>query len=188
VQVASPLTAGEKALPNATQTFAATQGAWRFYNNDRVESSESNDSLRDYGREQISQSDVPFVLLAHDQSKLSFPGHNFREDLAELSGKHDIGYELPTMLARRLLLVSMATVTVWHLMADDSPGAIEFKQMLLRLSGRRMKRSLPVTAPAILTGMWSLSAMLDTLEQIDVGATTSLMAKSKLPVPIISTA
>ena len=91
-------------------------------------------------------------------------------------------------IARRLLVVSMAAVTVWHLMADDSPGAIEFKQILVRLSGRQMKRSRPVTAPALLTGLWSLLAMLDTLEQIDVGALKNLMAKVKLPVPIISTA
>ncbi len=414
MQVASPLAAGVKALPNATQAFAATQAAWRFFNNERVELSELIVPLRDYAREQIIQSDAPFVLVAHDWSKLSFPGHDFREDMAELSSKHDIGYELttslavnadngtplapvemhlktgraflstrnpaplpvmhtdqilPTMqasllwnlgrpivhvidreadsvghyrdwdaaghkvliraddrqvlwdgqraklsdirnevcrqnafqdagpalyhgrraslqvaeaavilyrparksirkkrvevrgrplpmrlimtrvldedgkvlaqwyllsnvpvewanaaklahcyywrwriesyfkllkshgfqiedwlqetgeaIARRLLVVSMAAVTVWHLMADDSPGAIEFKQILVRLSGRQMKRSRPVTAPALLTGLWSLLAMLDTLEQIDVGALKNLMAKVKLPVPIISTA
>lgn len=414
MHVASPLAAGVKALPNATQSFAATQAAWRFYNNERVELSELIVPLRDYAREQISRSNAPFVLVAHDWCKLSFPGHDFRKDLGELSGKHDIGYELttslainadngaplapvemhlktglaflstrnpapeavmhtdqilPTMqasahwklgrpivhmidreadsvghyrdwdaaghkvliraddrqilwdgqrvklsdirkevcrqnafkdagpalyhgrrarlqvaeaavilyrparksirkkrvevagrplpmrlimtrvldengkvlaqwyllsnvpaewadaaklarcyywrwriesyfkllkshgfqledwlqetgeaIARRLLVVSMAAVTVWHLMADDSPNAIEFKQILVRLSGRQMKRSRPATAPALLTGLWSLLAMLETLQQIDIGALKNLMEKIKLPVPIISTA
>ncbi|MFN8706637.1 MAG: hypothetical protein ACK526_03650 [Planctomyces sp.] len=82
----------------------------------------------------------------------------------------------------------MAAVTVWHLMADDSPSAIEFKQILVRLSGRQMKRSRSATAPALLTWLCSLLAMLDTLEHIDVGAMKKLMAKIKLPLPIISTA
>jgi hypothetical protein len=99
MQVASPLAAGVKAWPSSKTSFAATQAAWRFYNNESVELSELIVPLRDYAREQISQSDAPFVLVAHDWSKLSFPGHDFRKDLAELSGKHDIGYELTTSLA-----------------------------------------------------------------------------------------
>ncbi|MFN8711115.1 MAG: hypothetical protein ACK526_16345 [Planctomyces sp.] len=73
-------------------------------------------------------------------------------------------------------------------MAGDSPSAIEFKQILVRLSGRQVKRSWPATAPALLAGLWSLLAMLDMLEHIDVGAMKKLMAKIKLPLPIISTA
>jgi hypothetical protein len=413
MKVASPLAAGVGALPSTTRAFAATQAAWRFYHNERVELRELVAPLRDYVREQTSESAMPFVLLAHDWCKLSFPGHHFRQDMAELSSDSDIGYELttalaisadngaplapvemhlktkhtflstrdpapeavshreqilPTMqasqgwnlgrpivhvidreadsvghfrewdaaghkvliraddryvlwegqrrqlseirrevlrqgafqdvgpalyhgrkarlkvaettvvldrparrtinkkkvdvpgppltlrliltrivdqhgkvlaqwyllsnvpaewadaaqlarcyywrwriesyfkllkshgfqledwlqetgeaIARRILVVSMAAVTVWHLMADDSTPAQEFRQVLVRLSGRQMKRSRPFTAPALLAGLCSLLAMLDTLEQIDVTALKSLMTKVHLPVPLLKT-
>lgn len=404
---ASPLAAGVGSLPSTTQAFAATQAAWRFYNNERVTLPELIEPLRDYVREQVAALDAPFVLLAHDWCKLSYPGHAFREDLAELSNESDVGYELttslaidptngnplapvemhmktgpaflstrepapaavthldqilPTMqashgwnlgkplvhvidreadsvghyrdwdaaghkvliraddrvvklgerrvklsalrtellqqgayqdvgpalyhgrkarlqvaeasvilyrparktiqkkrvdvpgqplkmrliltrvvdlqgrllaewyllsnvpaewadaallarcyywrwriesyfkllkshgfqledwlqetgiaIARRLLVVSMAAVTVWKLMADESAPATELKTVLVRLSGRQMKRSQPFTAPALLAGLWCLLSMLATLEQYDVSALHALLAKVQLP-------
>ena len=412
MKAASPLAAGAGGLPSTAKPFAATQAAWRFYNNDRVTLAELIVPLRDYARERTAESNMPFVLVAHDWSKLSFPGHGFREDLAELSSESDIGYEittalaispddgaplapvelhmktkdaflstresvepaahldqvLPTMqasgrwnlsrpivhmidreadsighwrqweaaghkllirgddrrarwqgrsiklseirqeledcgafrdagpalyhgrrarlrvaettvvldrpartmidgkqvsvpgpalmmrliltrieddrgkllatwsllsnvpaewadaaqlarcyywrwriesyfkllkshgfqledwlqetgaaVARRLLVVSMAAVTVWQLMADDSAPAKELKTVLTRLSGRQMKRKQPFTAPALLAGLWSLLAMLDTLEQYDVHALQTLIAKVRLPIPLMKT-
>lgn len=409
---ASPLAAGAGGLPSTAKPFAATQAAWRFYNNDRVTLAELIVPLREYARERTAESKTPFVLVAHDWSKLSFPGHEFREDLAELSSASDIGYEittalaisaddgaplapvevhlktkdaflstresvepaahleqvLPTMqasprwnlgrpivhvidreadsvghwrqwhaaghkllirgddrvvqwegrsiklseirremhsrdafrdagpalyhgraarlrvaettvvldrpartmidgkqvsvpgppltmrliltrvedergkllatwyllsnvsaewadaaklarcyywrwriesyfkllkshgfqlehwlqetgaaIARRLLVVSMAAVTVWQLMADDSAPAQELKTVLTRLSGRQMKRTRPFTAPALLAGLCSLLAMLDTLEQYDIHALHALIAKVRLPVPLMKT-
>jgi hypothetical protein len=409
---ASPLAAGVGALPSTAQPFAATQAAWRFYNNERVSLSELVAPLRDYARSRTAESKMPFVLLVHDWSKLSFPGHDFREDQAELSSSADVGYEittalavsaddgaplapvemhmktkdaflstredaaaaphleqmLPTMqasanwslgkplvhvidreadsighwrqwhaaghkllirgddrivrwhgrllkitkireelikqntfsdagaalyhgrkarlrvtetpvvldrpartmingkqvsvpgpaltmrliltrvededgnllaswelfsnvpaewadaarlarcyywrwriesyfkllkshgfqvehwlqetgaaIARRLLVVSMAAVTVWQLMADDSASATELKTMLTRLSGRQMKRKKPFTAPALLAGLWTLLAMLNTLEQYDVHTLHALIAQVRLPVPLMET-
>jgi hypothetical protein len=409
---ASPLAAGVGSLPSTTQAFAATQAAWRFYNNERVTLPELIEPLRDYVREQLAASHAPFVLVAHDWCKLSYPGHAFRKDLAELSNKSDVGYELttslaidatdgtplaplemhmqtgpaflstrdpapaaathleqilPTMqassawnlgkpivhvidreadsvghyrewaaaghrvliraddrwvksgerrvkmselrmellqqgayrdvgpalyhgrkarlqvaetsvilyraarkstkkkrsivpgpplemrliltrvvdeqgrllaewyllsnvpaewadatllarcyywrwrietyfkllkshgfqledwlqetglaIARRLLVVSMAATTVWKLLADDSPPALELKTVLIRLSGRQMKRRQPYTAPALLAGLWSLLSMLDTLEQYDVSALKALLTKVKLPIPLVN--
>jgi hypothetical protein len=65
---------------------------------------------------------------------------------------------------RRLLIASMACVTVWQLAADSSPAATEARALLIRLSGRQMKRHRPFTAPALLAGMWNLLAMLDVLD------------------------
>jgi hypothetical protein len=411
MKVASPLAAGVGALPSTAQAFAATQAAWRFYNNERVELSELVVPLRNYVRERVAASTAPFVLLAHDWCKLSFPGHEFRKDLAELSNDSDIGYELttslaisaedgaplapvemhmrtkdaflstrdpapravphleqirPTMqashrwnlgrpivhvidreadsvghyrewdadghkvliraddrrvlwqdrrvklsdikkellaqgayhaagpalyrgrkarlevtettvvlhrparktinkkrvevpglpltmrliltrvldeqgrllaewyllsnvppewadaarlarcyywrwqiesyfkllkshgfqledwlqetglaIARRILVVSMAAVTVWQLLADESAPAQELKTVLVRLSGRQMKRHRQSTAPALLAGLWCLLSMLDTLEQYDVGALKALVTKVHLPIPLL---
>jgi hypothetical protein len=71
-------------------------------------------------------------------------------------------------VARRLLVAAMACVTVWHLQADESPEAMELKSILVRLSGRQMKRDRPHTAPALLAGLWVLLSMLALLEHCDL--------------------
>ena len=38
------------------------------------------------------------------------------------------------------------------------------RKLLVRLSGRQMKRSRPFTLPALLAGMWTLLAMLNILQ------------------------
>jgi hypothetical protein len=77
-------------------------------------------------------------------------------------------------LARRLLVAAMACVVVWQLQADDSPQALEFKTILVRLSGRQTKRGRPHTAPALLAGLHSLLAMLALLEHYDLKQLKSL--------------
>jgi hypothetical protein len=67
-------------------------------------------------------------------------------------------------IARRLLVASMACVVVWQLQSDDSPQAQEFKNILVRLSGRQMKWGRPHTAPALLAGFWTLLSMLSLLD------------------------
>lgn len=412
MKVSSHLAAGVGGLPNLTAAFAATQAAWRFYNNERIEFQELIAPLRKYVQTQVSATQSPFLLVAHDWSKLSFPGHGSRCDMAELSSESDIGYEatvsmaisaddgapmapvelhlktgngilstrgsevsdlihldqiLPTMQAslgwnlgkpivhiidreadslrhyrewdaaghkfliraddrrvmcngkeiklsqirsevglqgafqaagpalyhgrvarlevaevavvlhrsgrktvnkkrvlvpgdplpmrliltrvldeegkqlavwyllsnvpvewadaanlarcyywrwrietyfkllkshgfqlenwlqetaeailRRILIVSMAAVTVWHLLADDSEPATEFKQILVRLSGRQTKRKQPFTAPALLAGLCSLLAMMATLEKYDLSSLGALINKVKLPVSLLS--
>lgn len=413
MKVSSPLAAGVGVLPSSTQALAATQAAWRFYNNERVTLAELVEPLREYARERVAESAAAFVLVAHDWSKLSFPGHEFRRDMAELSNASDVGYEvtaalaisgengaplapvelhlktkhgllstrepapapvghreqvLPTLdasrdwrlgkpivhvidreadsvghwrtwdaaghkllirgddrivlwedrhlklseirrrlrqrgafheagaalyhgrqarlcvaettvvldrpartrigkkqvavpgsplvmrliltrvedthgklladwlllsnvpaewadaahlarcyywrwrietyfkllkshglqledwrqetgaaLARRLLVASMACVTVWQLLADDSAPATHLKNVLVRLSGRQMKRTIPHTAPALLAGLWMLLSMLDVLEEHDLNALKSLVRQVPLPIPLLRT-
>ena len=67
-------------------------------------------------------------------------------------------------IAARLLVASMACVTVWRIARSQHPQADRARQLLVRLSGRQMKRSTPFTIPALLAGMWSLLAMLNVLE------------------------
>jgi hypothetical protein len=67
-------------------------------------------------------------------------------------------------IARRLLVASMACVTVWRLAHSTHPQAENARRMLVRLSGRQMKYGRTHTLPALLAGLWILLAMLETLE------------------------
>lgn len=67
-------------------------------------------------------------------------------------------------IAKRLLVGCMACVTVWSLQRQTTPQAQECQRFLVRLSGRQMKRTRPVTAPALLDGLHHLLIMLDALE------------------------
>ena len=80
-------------------------------------------------------------------------------------------------IARRLLVASMACVVVWQLQADDSPQAVELKDIVIRLSGRQMKHNRPHTAPALLAGLWVLLSMLELLEHYDLDELRKLAAK-----------
>ena len=57
----------------------------------------------------------------------------------------------------------MACVTVWLLARQQTPLAQECQRLLVRLSGRQLKRCRPVTEPALLAGLERLLAVLDLL-------------------------
>jgi hypothetical protein len=67
-------------------------------------------------------------------------------------------------IARRLLVASMACVTVWQLARSEHPQAAPARKLLVRLSGRQMKHRREFTLPALLAGLWTLLTMLDVLE------------------------
>jgi hypothetical protein len=67
-------------------------------------------------------------------------------------------------VAARLLVASMACVTVWRLARSSHSDAEDTRRFLVRLSGRQMKRSRPWTMPAMLAGMLCLLAMIDVLD------------------------
>jgi hypothetical protein len=71
-------------------------------------------------------------------------------------------------VAKRLLIVSMACVLVWQLARTQTPQAERLRSVLVRLSGRQMKRARPWTAPALLEGLWALLSMLNLLEHYDL--------------------
>ena len=76
--------------------------------------------------------------------------------------------ETAAAIARRLLVASMACVTIWRLARSAHPRASDARKMLVRLSGRQMKRGCEFTLPALLAGMWVLLAMVETLETYTV--------------------
>ncbi len=71
-------------------------------------------------------------------------------------------------ILRRLLIAGMACLTVWQLASDSSPAAAQARSLLIRLSGRQMKRKRPFTEPALLAGLWVLLAMLDVLDNYTI--------------------
>jgi hypothetical protein len=78
----------------------------------------------------------------------------------------------------------MACVVVWQLQADDSQQAREFKNVLVRLSGRQMKWGRPYTAPALLAGLWTLLSMLSLLDHYNLRDLKRLSASL---VPLLNT-
>jgi IS4 transposase len=82
--------------------------------------------------------------------------------------------ESGSAVAKRLLIVSMACVLVWQLGRDQTPQAEELRRVLVRLSGRQMKRPRLWTAPALLEGLGTLFSMLHLLEHYDISELRNL--------------
>jgi hypothetical protein len=73
--------------------------------------------------------------------------------------------ETAEAVAKRMLIAAQACVVVWELARSQEPQASEAREMLVRLSGRLMKRGKKYTEPAMLAGMWVLLAMLDAMNR-----------------------
>lgn len=67
-------------------------------------------------------------------------------------------------IAKRLVVASMAIAFIWLLLRTDTPQAQVLRLLLVRLSGRQMKRGVESTPSALLAGLQVLLALLDTLE------------------------
>lgn len=98
-RAAPSVAAGSASLPTPVSSFAETMAAWRFYNNPKIEFAELVLPLREYARQQLATTSPPVVMLIHDWSKLSYPGHASKHDQAELSKGDNQGYELTSVLA-----------------------------------------------------------------------------------------
>jgi hypothetical protein len=95
---AHKLAAGVASLPSTNSAFAATQGAWRFLNNETVSLFVLIEPLREVGRTQVEQLKSPFAILVHDWSKLAFNHPKRKEDLVQLTHATDVGYDLTMAL------------------------------------------------------------------------------------------
>jgi hypothetical protein len=79
--------------------------------------------------------------------------------------------QTPEALARRLTVAAMACVVVWTLARDSSEPAAQLRDVLVKLSGRQIKRGKgrrTFTEPALLAGLGILIPMLLLLEQYDL--------------------
>jgi hypothetical protein len=90
--------------------------------------------------------------------------------------------ETAAAIARRLLVAAMACVVVWQLAASEHPAAADARKLLVRLSGRQLRRGREFTHPALLAGMWNLLAMLEELRRTPLKKLESL-AQIILPRP-----
>lgn len=86
-------------------------------------------------------------------------------------------------IARRLLVASMACVMIWQLQADRSAESAQLQAVLVKLSGRQIKRGRAPSASALLAGLWNLLAMLALLEQYQL----SDLKKLAQTLPIFNT-
>lgn len=125
MRAAQDLAAGVASMPAVSSSFAATQGAWRFLNNNRVKLPDLVEPLRDVGRLRTESLQSPFVMLVHDWSKLSFT--SAQKDLVRLTHEHDIGYELTTSL----------------LVSPDDGSPLAPVEMHLKTSGKTLSTRAP---------------------------------------------
>jgi hypothetical protein len=64
----------------------------------------------------------------------------------------------------RLLVASMALVLIWQLQRLSTPESIDFKDLLVRLSGKTHKRNKLYTTGILLSGFFVLLRIFDFLE------------------------
>jgi len=95
---AQPVAAGLRPVPGATQTFAATQAAWRFYKNPTVALNQLAHPLLQRARTALAYHTRSYALVLHDWSLLHYNGHHARQDRIALSQKTDLGYTLQSAL------------------------------------------------------------------------------------------
>jgi len=98
--------------------------------------------------------------------------------LLKSAGQHVEQWQQETAeaIAKRLLIAAQACVLVWALARATTPAAELTRTLLIRLSGRLMKRRQPYTAPALLAGLWVLLAMVSVLDEYSVAALRRLAA------------
>lgn len=96
-------------------------------------------------------------------------------------------------LAGRLLVAAMACVVVWGLQRSETAEAETMKDLLIRLSGRQMKRTPPYPAPAFpsrlrawLAGLFILRAALELLDPYD-GDLSELRHLAAPAIPLLDT-
>ena len=77
-------------------------------------------------------------------------------------------------IAKRLLVASMACVTVWAVDAGKSREAAELRAFLIKLSGRQMRHKKTFTSPALLAGLRVFLSMLEIMEAYSEVALNSL--------------
>jgi hypothetical protein len=73
--------------------------------------------------------------------------------------------ETAEAVLRRLLVASMACVLVWQIARQEGADGTSLRALLMRLSGRAVKRSQSWTLPGLLAGLWVLLAMVAVAEE-----------------------
>ncbi len=90
-------------------------------------------------------------------------------------------------IMNRLLVASMAATTIWSLQRTTGDEATEFKDLLVKLSGKTVKRTKPHTSGALLSGLFVLLRIFDFLDQVDFdpGKIAKIQNQLKLFLPFL---
>jgi hypothetical protein len=91
------LSAGLRALPNKSTSFASTQAAWRFYKNDRITLEKLHEPLLTAAHDSIAKHCSDYALCVHDWSHLNYK-HANKLDKYQISHETDVGYDLQSSL------------------------------------------------------------------------------------------
>jgi hypothetical protein len=83
-------------------------------------------------------------------------------------------------ILKRLLLASMACAVVWCLQESNDEEAEELKEVLVRLSGKSLKRGRSPTAETLLSGLFVWLQLFDFLTSIDFDLTKVISTNSTL--------
>jgi hypothetical protein len=83
-------------------------------------------------------------------------------------------------ILKRLLIASMACAAVWCLQESTDEESEELKAVLVRLSGKRLKRGRPPTAEILLSGLFVWLQMFDFWVSIDFDLTKVISTNSTL--------
>jgi hypothetical protein len=83
-------------------------------------------------------------------------------------------------ILKRLLIASMACATVWCLQESTDEESEELKSVLVRLSGRSLKRGRPPSAEILLSGLFVWLQMFDFLVSIDFDLTKVISTNSTI--------
>lgn len=95
----SPLASGLRALPGGANSFAATQGAWRFFANPKVSLQKLCQPLQHHVRQRLQELSCGYVLVVHDWSWINYKRHASKKDRMDHSHEYAKGYELLSALA-----------------------------------------------------------------------------------------
>lgn len=87
--------------------------------------------------------------------------------------------ENATKIAKRLLITAMTCVVVWHLQRARTPQEVAFRDLVIRLSGRQVRRG-QATAPALLCGLWVFLSAIELYEHYDLN---ELKEMARLAIP-----
>lgn len=136
------LAAGLKALPNGTQSFAHTQGLWRFLANEQVTPQGLITPVLAAARASVQEACEDYALVAHDWSRLNYHRHDSKRDRVQMTHATDVGYELQSSLligdrgGDPLGAVAQNLVTAQGVWSTYQPGCQPPLPHLDELSGR----------------------------------------------------
>ena len=73
----------------------------------------------------------------------------------------------PLGIFKKLLVTSFCSILVWKINNNCQKKTIQFKEFLVRLSGRGLEYKKRSTLPSILAGLWIFLQMMETLRHYD---------------------